>query len=131
MNSGKLRKFNHPHLLIFLVISLLLISPAFMGKTYYLLDYSFYAYPVKHFLVDCWMRKETPLWNPFVLLGVPYLFDMSTGGFLNPFNLLLILPFSLPLKLALFVAFHLLLAGAGMYFSLLLLLKDKNINLSP
>ncbi len=79
---------------------------AFAGFFYYFLinlptDAVVLFLPNKLFL-GYWLKKGIiPLYNPYIFLGTPFLFDIGLGN-LHPFNLLFLFPYPLSLSLWVF-----------------------------
>lgn len=85
-------------------------------------DLLFFVVPFKHFLGQQLQEGNLPLWNPWILMGTPFLASLQTGV-LYPPSLFLILPF--PLGFNLFVFSHYLVALTGAY----VLLRDRRLSL--
>jgi len=100
-------------LILVLFVVLLLWRPLFNGETF------FWGTPLLQFVpwlrlaASMWRMGHMPLWNPLVGCGAPLAANYQTGAFYPP-NLLYLL---LPVEVAIvwLTAFHLLLAGWGMY----------------
>ncbi|MBC7235743.1 MAG: oligosaccharide flippase family protein [Chloroflexi bacterium] len=70
-------------------------------------------YAWKRFIVDSLQRRELPLWNPYILSGVPFL-AAGQHSALYPLSVLFyVLP--LPAAYGWFAALHLFLAGTWIY----------------
>ncbi len=74
-------------------------------------------FPRRVFARQALLEGRLPLWDPGSFCGQPFLANFQSGVF-YPVNLLL-LPFSAEESMGLYVWFHLLLAGVGMYLFLL------------
>ena len=75
-------------------------------------------YPMKVFLAEHLHKGRIPLWNPYPLMGMPFLAELATACF-YPLNVLFL--FLSPLQgLRYYLLLHYPLAGVGMY----LLLRD-------
>ena len=71
-------------------------------------------YVWKRFILDCLRRHQLPLWNPYVLAGVPFL-AAGQHSALYPFSLIFYLV-PLPRAYGLFTISQLLVAGLCMYY---------------
>ncbi len=88
----------------------------FHGQAYFDNDLLAQFGPWRAYLRDQILTGHSPLWNPYLLGGCPFLADPQNMVF-YPFNWLT-LPFSVPTGLSLFFSLHLFLAMAGMDFLL-------------
>ncbi len=114
--TGVKSYFSEPRfyaLILVLFVVLLLWRPLFAGETF------FWGTPLLQFVpwlrlaASMWRAGHIPLWNPLVGCGAPLAANYQTAAFYPP-NLLHML---LPAEVAIvwLTAFHLLLAGWGMY----------------
>ena len=92
---------------------LLVIFPLLGGEVLAGGDILLQERPFFHLLGQALSRGELPLWNPYLLCGVPHLAAM-VGSPLHPFHLLLA-PLGPELAVNLAAALHLLLAAVGAY----------------
>lgn len=69
-----------------------------------------FTLPLKHYLAERARAGSMPLWNPWILLGTPFLANLQSAVFYPP-SALLLLPF--PLGLNLFLLAHYLIACSG------------------
>ncbi len=76
-------------------------------------DLLVFAVPFKEFLASRLRVGMIPLWNPWIVLGTPFLAGLQTGVFYPP-SLLLLLP--LPLGFDVFIVFHYFAALLGAWF---------------
>ncbi|HEY5913763.1 MAG TPA: hypothetical protein VJA21_24505 [Verrucomicrobiae bacterium] len=83
-------------------------------QTFVVRDFGFFAYPLAHYLRECFWKGEVPLWNPFSHCGVPFLAQWNTMPLYPPALIYLLLPLSW--SLSFFCLAHLFWAGLGMYF---------------
>ncbi len=116
-----------PIFVLFSLFLLFILALFLRGKTFYLMDISFYFYPVKYFLINALKEKSFFLWNPYVLLGAPYNFDFSGAGFLNPINFILFLSSS-SMAFTTFILFYIFLSGVGMYVLDNELVKESKVS---
>jgi len=79
-------------------------------------DAVLYFYPWKLFIARAIWAGTTPLWNPYVMSGTPFIAN-SQAAIFYPFNLLFLV-FPVLRAYAIFVALHLFLAGSFTYFYL-------------
>lgn len=70
------------------------------------------SFPLQRYTVERFQAGEVPLWNPYILTGVPHLASSQEGAFYPSTFLYLILPFGLARNLDL--AFHQALAAVTM-----------------
>jgi len=83
MSRGKIIVF-----LSFFFISLLWFwKEAFFNYLFCFSDLTFYFYPYRYFMSECIRKGVIPLWNPYLLLGYPFLATLQPGVF-YPFSLL-------------------------------------------
>lgn len=100
-------------LMIVLFIALLLWRPLFAGETF------FWGTPLLQFvpwlrqMASMWRAGHMPLWNQLVGCGAPLAANYQAAVFYPPHLLYLILP--VEVAMVWLAAFHLLLAGWGMY----------------
>lgn len=73
-------------------------------------------YPWRDLVLSAWRAGELPLWNPYVLMGNPLAGNSQSGAFYPPHILLGVLGVPVGLAITLLAAFHLALAGIGVYF---------------
>lgn len=76
-------------------------------------DFGLFTYPTVHYLRDCLLRGEIPLWNPLNDCGLPFLAQWNTSVCYPPTWICLLLP--LPWSVNMLCLGHLMLAGYGMY----------------
>lgn len=81
--------------------------------------------PNKIFLGE-WLKKGiVPFYNPYIFLGIPFLFDIGLGN-LHPFNILFIFPYPLSLSLWIFATVFIFSFGfLNLFYSL-----NKNLKWS-
>ncbi len=92
----------------------LLFFHAALGDMVYFRDLFHEFYPLKFYLAEALRQGRLPLWNPFVLMGMPYMAELSTACF-YPLNFLFLL--LSPLEgLRYYLLLHYPLAGIGLYF---------------
>lgn len=72
-------------------------------------------YPLYTHAADSLRSAQLPLWNPYLYSGAPFLADPQTSLFYPPNLLFLLFPAPPYALMELLVAFHLWLAGAGVY----------------
>lgn len=98
--------------IFYCAIAIGLLSPLlFSGKTPFLADITYNNEPAATFINEFWQRNNKfPLWNPWVLNGVPQI-AVTWPMLYFPAAIGLGLPFGL--GSGLFMLFHLLLAGIG------------------
>jgi len=100
-------------LLLAPLISLLFFHYA-LGEMVYFRDLFHEFYPLKFYLAEQLRQGRLPLWNPYVLMGMPYLAELSTACF-YPLNFLFL--FLSPLEgLRYYLFLHYPFAGLGLYF---------------
>jgi len=79
-------------------------------------DSAFWYYPMFEWIDSQWAAGEVPLWNPFCNFGVPLVADGSSSV-LYPGKLVFCFRFlSFPARYGLYLAGHILLAGAGTFW---------------
>ena len=76
-------------------------------------DLLVFAVPFKEFLASRLRQGMIPLWNPWIVLGTPFLAGLQTGVFYPPSILLLL---DLPLGFDVFIVFHYFVALLGAWF---------------
>jgi hypothetical protein len=106
-----------PHLapqLALLVALLAIFAPLLAGSFPEQRDLSRFTVPARAVYVDALRAGHLPEWNPYVGLGVAPLAAPVHGTFYPP-QLLLLLPVSLPVAVAILWLLHAWLAGAGGY----------------
>ncbi len=90
--------------IFYFLISFILFSPIFSGKTLYLKDFYILDYPIWHFVAKALKRGIIPMWNPLLNFGQPIL---TNGNYLIFYPLSYIRIFFFPLfSLNLFVMLH-------------------------
>jgi hypothetical protein len=85
----------------------------FLDQALYFGDTLLSMYPTAAFWRDAVARGDLPLWNPYILAGMPFLADAELSALYPTMVLNLILP--LHRALAADLAFHVFLFGAGTY----------------
>ena len=104
------------------ILLALLLAPLFtllffhyaLGEMVYFRDLYHEFYPLKFYLAEQLRRGHLPLWNPYVLMGMPYMAELSTACF-YPLNILFLL--LSPLEgLRYYLFLHYPFAALGMYF---------------
>lgn len=88
-------------------------------------DNSFYYIPVRMYLSDALHQGTLPLWNPFLLNGIPQVSDMQ-GAVWNPFAFILCYFFKYNHSLFLLEYVTYILIGAAGAFKLLGLITKNN-----
>jgi hypothetical protein len=101
--------------IFYCTVSIGLLSPLlFVGKTPFLADITYNNEPASTFINEFWQQNNKfPLWNPWVLNGVPQI-AVTWPMLYIPCAIGLGLSFGL--GTGLFLLFHLLLAGIGGFF---------------
>ena len=101
--------------IFYCVVSIGLLSPLlFQGKTPFLADITYNVEPASTFISEFWQHNNKfPLWNPWVLNGVPQI-AVTWPMLYIPSAIGLCLPFGL--GSGLFILIHLLVAGTGGFF---------------
>ena len=109
-------KYNHDvkAVLALLALALLLFVPMVCGgHALYWADYALVFYPWHVFKQQCLLEGTLPLWNPYVLGGMPFVGNLQSAVF-YPLNLLA--PFVTPHRGFLYSAWlHVALAGLFQY----------------
>jgi hypothetical protein len=102
---------------VVLLIGVLLFAQypeVFLGThSFFNHDFGLFTYPTVHYLRDCFLRGEIPLWNPLNDCGLPFLAQWNTSVCYPPAWFCVLLP--LPWSLNMLCLGHLLLAGYSMY----------------
>jgi hypothetical protein len=101
----------YPYLALVVVVCTVYL-PLFAGQVLYQRDVTRWLYPARDFLHQSYARGDSPLWNPFVGLGLSTLANPLNEVFYPP-NAGLFLVHS-PRVTSFFLLFHLLLGGVGM-----------------
>jgi len=99
---------------IFLAAVLTLAWPALQGHVLAGDDYQLAGWAFRRFGAEYWRQHHAiPLWNPYILGGVPYVGGMAGDIFYPTAWLRYVLPLDVATNLA--FAGHLVIAGLGMY----------------
>lgn len=93
------------------------------GYVFYLGDSLAFDVPHRIFLVDSIKHGEIPLWNPYILSGVPFLL-IASQGFLNPGTLLFFI-LSPEAAMTLITVVNVLSSGMLMYLLVFLISRKK------
>lgn len=102
-------------LLLFLLLPILSFPELiFQQRTLYRGDLTWIHYPLRILAAEQWRAGDIPLWNPYVLSGMPLLADAQIGV-LQPLNALFLLPLPPYRILTLFVLLHFPLAAVATY----------------
>lgn len=99
-----------------LAASLLFRDVLFGGEAFFGRDMTPFFYPMKDFLARSVRAGEFPMWNPFILNGVPF-FGSLQPGHLYPGSLVFYL-LPMPQAFNLGIVLHFVVAGAGSYLLL-------------
>lgn len=87
----------------------------FTERFFLMRDLIFDFFPRQEFYKRHLLQGVLPLWNPYTGGGEPFLSNMESGVFYPPNLLYLLLP--VPTANAILVAFHVFLAGAGVWLA--------------
>lgn len=102
-------------ILFFLFLPLLFFPELFFQtKTLYRGDLTWIHYPLRTLVAKLWFLGQIPLWNPYVMGGMPLLAEAQVGV-INPFYLLYLLPLPLYRIFTLFITVHFVLAATNSY----------------
>ena len=78
-------------------------------------DLNWQHYPLQVLTPHLWRLSSWPLWNPYVMCGLPLLAEQSVGVLYPPTDLLFVLPLPPHVALSLFALLHLALAALFTY----------------
>lgn len=106
----------YPFLLLIFILFILFFPVIFKGYVFIDGDNFHLNIPMKYLLVDSLRSGNFPLWNPYILGGIPYAADLNLGTF-NPLNFLYFL-FPIPRALTLHAIIDLFLIGCFQYIYL-------------
>jgi hypothetical protein len=112
----------HRFALAFLVVLTIIpfLEPLLRNEVFVLRDHLDYFQPLRWFTAEELAKGQIPFWNPYNASGEPWFANPQTGVFYPASWLFLALPFTLAYTL--FLHFHLVLLGWGVY----LLLARRN-----
>lgn len=88
-------------------------KPMMSGSLFFGFDGQMQQLPWKTFVYEAIRRGELPLWNPHVLLGIPFIEGMQCGALYPPQLLFLLMAPERAMNILL--GLHIALAGLGMY----------------
>lgn len=89
------------------------IAPLVRGEIFSFRDHADYFVPLRHFTAESLRSGELPMWNPYNGSGERWLANPQTAIFYPPAVVFLALPFRVAYLL--FLAFHVVLIGAGSF----------------
>ncbi len=105
-------------ILFFAITTFVFFGSQISGKTYFWEDFAEYVYPVQSYAASESAKGETPFWNPYTFVGMPFIADLQVGYY-YPLNRLMdffVENGKLPVEpLQLLVIFHFLIAQISMY----------------
>lgn len=94
-----------------------------LGQVFYLGDSQAFDLPLRVFFVNSLKNGELPLWNPYILSGIPFLL-IGSQGLINPSTLLFFI-FSPELAMTYATVINVFLSGVFMYFFVFLISRQK------
>lgn len=94
-----------------------------LGQVFYLGDSQAFDLPLRVFFVNSLKNGEFPLWNPYILSGIPFLL-IGSQGLINPSTLLFFI-FSPELAMTYATVINIFLSGVFMYFFVFLISRQK------
>ncbi len=119
---NKIQEIKDWHAILLIIASVMFFfRDILMQKAFMWEDFLYYFYPVRNFAATSIAAGELPFWNPYTFSGMPFQPDIQSALFYIP-NLLLTFFVSGErlhfFWVELFIIFHYILAGVGMYFLL-------------
>lgn len=129
----RMDKFSSNRTPIFLCLSILasyffLFPLVFLGiTTFFDGDFSVYSYPVAQFAKQSLLAGKIPLWDPYSMLGVPFLAQWTPMVFYPPTILYILFPTAWGMNLFNFL--HITFGGLGMFYLIKKLTSNVRISI--
>ncbi len=105
-------------LILFAITTFVFFNTQISGEAYFWEDFAEYVYPVQSFAASESAEGNTPFWNPYTFVGMPFIADLQVGYF-YPLNRLMdffVENGKLPVgPLQLLIILHFLIAQISMY----------------